>query len=83
MVKDRVRHLRLLIDHLEEAAQDVALVDEEHILEELGNVETTVDGILKKIGKTRLELREQQENMDDEDGALEEGVFLIKTIEDE
>ena len=82
-VEDEVRFLRLLIDKLEEEAQEVALADEEHMLEELGDVETVVDGILRKIGKTRKELKEQQESKDSERGSLNEGIFLISTTEEE
>lgn len=82
-VTDRVRLLRLLLDQLEEEAQKVALVTESEILEKLGDVETVVDGVLKMIGQTRLNLEKQQAKKDLEQGGLNNGVFLIKTIEEE
>ena len=82
-VTDPVRLLRLLLDKLEEEAKECGLADQGHLLEELGDLETVVDGILKLIGQTRAQLTVQQDGKDAKRGALNNGVFLIKTVETE
>ena len=79
VVTDQTRLLRLLLDKLEEEAKECALADVGHLLEELGDLETVVDGILKLTNRTRTELLTQQQEKDADRGALNNGVFLIKT----
>jgi predicted house-cleaning noncanonical NTP pyrophosphatase (MazG superfamily) len=84
IVEDEVRFLRLLLDKLEEEAQEVALTfEDEKLLEELGDVESVIDGILKAKGWTRAQLKKQQDKKDEENGRFENKVFLVKTIERE
>ncbi len=82
VVKDKVRFLRLLIDKLEEEAQEAGgSFRDADLLEELADVESVIDGILKTKGWTRAELKKQQDKKDDERGGFEKGIFLIQTIE--
>lgn len=81
VVEDKVRLIRLLLDKLEEEAQAATLADDEHLLEELGDIESVIDGILKLTGISRQQLKDQQDSKDTVRGGFEKGIFLIETIE--
>lgn len=83
VVDDQVRFERLLLDQLAEEASEVGLSDESEILEELGDMESIIDAILKLKGFSREDLERQKEKKDAEKGVFEEKVFLISTLEEE
>lgn len=84
VIDDDARLFRLLIDKLEEEAQEagVALEDKE-LLDELADVESVIDGILKLKGWTRKELITAQEEKDAKRGRYDKKIFLISTTEEE
>lgn len=79
VVSDQERLSRLLLDKLEEETQEAAVADDEHLLEELADIETVIDGILKVKGLTREELLAHQILKDETNGKLERGVFLVRS----
>lgn len=83
IIRDEVRFLRLLLDKLEEEAGEVTLTFEDaELLEELGDMESVIDGILEAKGWTRKLLKEQQYRKDEEKGRFREKVFLVSTSEE-
>jgi predicted house-cleaning noncanonical NTP pyrophosphatase (MazG superfamily) len=84
VIEDEVRYLRLLIDKLDEETQEagVALEDAD-LLEELADIESVVDGILKAKGWTRKDLKDVQDEKDERRGKFDEKIFLISTFEEE
>jgi predicted house-cleaning noncanonical NTP pyrophosphatase (MazG superfamily) len=64
---------------LVEEAQEVAESTREHIVEEIGDVMTVINALMRHYGITDDELALQQKSKDEERGRFEERIFLIRT----
>lgn len=80
IISDKERLLRMLIDKLEEEAQNVALAKEDQLVDVLADIETVVDGILTLKGISRDELTATQILKDETSGKLEKGIFLVRSV---
>lgn len=72
---------RLLLRKLIEEAREVVTAEDEHLLEELGDIETVIDALLKMHNLTRKQLRRQQLEKDKDRGTFEKRIFLKTTEE--
>lgn len=72
---------RLIRQKLNEEAVEIQQADTEHLLEELGDLETAVDALLAIHGITREELAKQQKDKDFHRGTFSKRIFLISTKE--
>lgn len=80
IVKNDDVYLSLLLQKLVEEAVEVSkAVDKEHLIEELGDVESVVDAILWISGVTREELEAQKKKKDKEKGKFKKRIFLKRT----
>ncbi len=81
-IKDEVNLSRLLLDKLEETAQDASLTfNDQALFIELANLETVIDGLLNAKGWSRDELKSKQADQDKEEGSYSKGLFLKGTKE--
>lgn len=64
---------------LVEEAQEATKAGPEHILEELGDVRTVLEALLKVYGFTWEQLEEQQKTKDEARGAFDKRIFLVST----
>lgn len=83
VISDKERLLRLLLDKLEEEAQNATLADEEKLVDVLADIETVIDGVLTLKGISRDELLATQILKDETNGKLEKGVFLVRSVNPE
>lgn len=81
IVKNEGAFQRLLWQKLIEESREAAVAEKEHLLEELGDVETVIDAILEINGLTRDELIIQQDTKDRARGKFNERIFLKETKE--
>jgi predicted house-cleaning noncanonical NTP pyrophosphatase (MazG superfamily) len=80
-ILDQDRFERLLLDKLEEEAQEAAVSLDEDLLEELADIESLIDAILELKGWNRESLKTMQIEKDDKAGVFEKRIFLKSTID--
>ena len=77
-------YLDALLGKIAEESLEIARSDNDHLLEELGDLETLVDALLKVKGWTREDLLTQQKAKDEERGTFEKRIFLVESkVKDE
>jgi predicted house-cleaning noncanonical NTP pyrophosphatase (MazG superfamily) len=78
VIGDDQGYLQALLAKLGEEVEEVRRAEADHLLEELGDVETVVEAILKVKGWKAEDLRTQKDRKDEERGKFEKRIFLIK-----
>jgi predicted house-cleaning noncanonical NTP pyrophosphatase (MazG superfamily) len=76
IVEDDEIFQQILLSKLEEESLEISSADEDHLLEELGDMESVIDALLKLKGWTRQDLENQQAKKDIERGKFEKRIIL-------
>ena len=79
VVGDNAEFDQLIRQKLAEEVVEIQQSDAEHLLEEIGDLETVVDTLLQIHGFTRVELKTQQDEKDKKRGKFIKRIFLIRT----
>jgi predicted house-cleaning noncanonical NTP pyrophosphatase (MazG superfamily) len=79
LINDNNEFDSLMRKKLKEEVMEIEESAKDHILEELGDLETIIDTLLVLHGFTREELKIQQEKKDKERGKFEKRIFLVST----
>jgi predicted house-cleaning noncanonical NTP pyrophosphatase (MazG superfamily) len=79
VISDDQAYLQALLTKLGEEVEEVQSAKEDHLLEELGDVETVVEAILQAKGWTEEELKVQKDKKDEDRGKFDKRIFLKGT----